>query len=129
MLQEAHARAPQREAQFVAARGGVAIPDERHAFGVGIAKRFRVRVRAAQRRVAICIEATQEAGRLLAQLVYSPPPSLGPLLQSQAPGLGKGLSASLGYYGTSAEISNYSSTFDAKFLGGRGAVLGVKYNF
>ena len=43
--------------------------------------------------------------------------------------LGKGLSASLGYYGTSAEISNYSSTFDAKFLGERGAVLGVKYNF
>jgi len=43
--------------------------------------------------------------------------------------LGKGLSASLGYYGTSAEISNYSSTFDAKFLGERGAVLGMKYNF
>ena len=43
--------------------------------------------------------------------------------------LGKGLSASLGYYGTTAEISNYSSTFDAKFLGERGAVLGVKYNF
>ena len=43
--------------------------------------------------------------------------------------LGKGLSASLGYYGTSAEISNYSSTFDAKFLGERGAVLGVKYSF
>lgn len=35
-------------------------------------------------------------GRLLAQLVFSPPPSLGPLLQSQAPGLGKGLSALLG---------------------------------
>ena len=43
--------------------------------------------------------------------------------------LGKGLSASLGYYGTTAEISNYSSTFDAKFLGERGAVLGMKYNF
>jgi uncharacterized protein (TIGR02001 family) len=43
--------------------------------------------------------------------------------------LGKGLSASLGYYGTTAEISNYSSTFDGKFLGERGAVLGVKYNF
>ena len=35
-------------------------------------------------------------GRLLAQLVFSPPQSLGPLLQSQAPGLGKGLSALLG---------------------------------
>ena len=34
--------------------------------------------------------------RLLAQLIFSPPPSLGPLLQSQAPGLGKGLSALLG---------------------------------
>jgi uncharacterized protein (TIGR02001 family) len=43
--------------------------------------------------------------------------------------LGKGLSASLGYYGTSAEQSNYSSSFDGKFLGERGAVLGVKYNF
>ena len=43
--------------------------------------------------------------------------------------LGKGLSASLGYYGTSAEKSNYSSTFDGKYLGERGAVLGVKYNF
>ena len=43
--------------------------------------------------------------------------------------LGKGLSASLGYYGTTAEISNYSSTFDAKFLGERGAVLGMTYNF
>jgi uncharacterized protein (TIGR02001 family) len=43
--------------------------------------------------------------------------------------LGKGLSASLGYYGTTAEISNYSSTFDGKYLGERGAVLGVKYNF
>ena len=43
--------------------------------------------------------------------------------------LGKGLSASLGYYGTTAEQSNYSSSFDGKFLGERGAVLGVKYNF
>ena len=43
--------------------------------------------------------------------------------------LGKGLSASLGYYGTNAETSTYSSAFDAKFLGERGAVLGVKYNF
>ena len=43
--------------------------------------------------------------------------------------LGKGLSASLGYYGTNADISNYSSAFDGKFLGERGAVLGVKYNF
>ena len=43
--------------------------------------------------------------------------------------LGKGLSASLGYHGTTAEISNYSSAFDGKFLGERGAVLGVKYNF
>jgi uncharacterized protein (TIGR02001 family) len=43
--------------------------------------------------------------------------------------LGKGLSASLGYYGTNAETSTYSSAFDGKFLGERGAVLGVKYNF
>ena len=43
--------------------------------------------------------------------------------------LGKGLSASLGYHGTTAEISNYTSTFDGKYLGERGAVLGVKYNF
>jgi len=43
--------------------------------------------------------------------------------------LGKGLSASLGYHGTTAEISNYTSTFDGKFLGERGAVLGVKYSF
>ena len=43
--------------------------------------------------------------------------------------LGKGLSASLGYHGTTAEISNYSSYFDSKFLGERGAVLGVKYSF
>ena len=43
--------------------------------------------------------------------------------------LGKGLSASLGYYGTNADTSNYSSAFDGKFLGERGAVLGVKYNF
>ena len=43
--------------------------------------------------------------------------------------LGKGLSASLGYHGTTAEISNYSSSFDGKFLGERGAVLGVKYSF
>lgn len=43
--------------------------------------------------------------------------------------LGKGLSASLGYYGTTAEKSNYSSTFDGKYLGERGAVLGVKYTF
>ena len=43
--------------------------------------------------------------------------------------LGKGLSASLGYYGTNAETSTYSSSFDGKFLGERGAVLGVKYNF
>ena len=35
-------------------------------------------------------------GRLLVELVFSPPQSLGPLLQSQAPGLGKGLSALLG---------------------------------
>ncbi len=34
--------------------------------------------------------------RLLAQLVYAPPPSLTPLLQAQTPGLGKGLSALLG---------------------------------
>jgi len=34
--------------------------------------------------------------RLLAQLVYSPPESLGPLLQAQTPGLGKGLGALLG---------------------------------
>ncbi len=34
--------------------------------------------------------------RLLAQLVYAPPPSLTPLLQGQTPGLGKGLSALLG---------------------------------
>ena len=34
--------------------------------------------------------------RLLAQLVLQPPPSLGPLLQTQAAGLGKGLSALLG---------------------------------
>jgi uncharacterized protein (TIGR02001 family) len=43
--------------------------------------------------------------------------------------LGKGLSASLGYFGTSAEIGNYSSPYDNKFLGERGAVLGVKYTF
>jgi uncharacterized protein (TIGR02001 family) len=43
--------------------------------------------------------------------------------------LGKGLSASLGYYGTNADTSNYSSAFDGKYLGERGAVLGVKYNF
>lgn len=43
--------------------------------------------------------------------------------------LGKGLSASLGYYGTTAEKSNYTSTFDGKYLGERGAVLGVKYTF
>ena len=43
--------------------------------------------------------------------------------------LGKGLSASLGYYGTNADTSNYSSSFDGKFLGERGAVLGVKYSF
>ena len=35
----------------------------------------------------------------------------------------------LGYYGTNAETSTYSSAFDGKFLGERGAVLGVKYNF
>ena len=34
--------------------------------------------------------------RLLAQLVYAPPPALTPLLQTQTPGLGKGLSALLG---------------------------------
>ncbi len=34
--------------------------------------------------------------RLLAQLVYRPPPTLTPLLQTQAPSLGKGLSALLG---------------------------------
>jgi ADP-ribosyl-[dinitrogen reductase] hydrolase len=33
--------------------------------------------------------------RLLAQLVYAPPPSLTPLLQAQTPGLGRGLSALL----------------------------------
>ena len=43
--------------------------------------------------------------------------------------LGKGLSASLGYYGTNAETSTYSSAFDGKYLGERGAVLGVKYSF
>jgi uncharacterized protein (TIGR02001 family) len=43
--------------------------------------------------------------------------------------LGKGLSASLGYYGTNADTSNYSSSFDGKYLGERGAVLGVKYSF
>jgi uncharacterized protein (TIGR02001 family) len=43
--------------------------------------------------------------------------------------LGKGLSASLGYYGTNADTSNYSSAFDGKYLGERGAVLGVKYSF
>jgi uncharacterized protein (TIGR02001 family) len=43
--------------------------------------------------------------------------------------MGKGLSASLGYYGTNAETSTYSSAFDGKYLGERGAVLGVKYNF
>jgi len=43
--------------------------------------------------------------------------------------LGKGLSASLGYYGTNADTSNYSSSIDGKFLGERGAVLGVKYSF
>ena len=43
--------------------------------------------------------------------------------------LGKGLTASLGYYGTNAETSVWTSSFDGKYLGERGAVLGVKYSF
>jgi uncharacterized protein (TIGR02001 family) len=43
--------------------------------------------------------------------------------------LGKGLTASLGYYGTNADTTNYASAFDGKYLGERGAVLGVKYSF
>jgi len=42
---------------------------------------------------------------------------------------GKGLTTSLSYHGTNAEPSIYSSSFDNKYLGERGAVLGMKYNF
>ena len=42
---------------------------------------------------------------------------------------GKGLTTSLSYHGTNAEGGIYSSSFDGKYLGDRGAVLGVKYSF
>ena len=42
---------------------------------------------------------------------------------------GKGLTTSLTYHGTNAEPGIYASSFDNKYLGERGAVLGVKYNF
>jgi len=42
---------------------------------------------------------------------------------------GKGLTTSLSYHGTNAEGGIYSSSFDGKYLGERGAVLGVKYSF
>ena len=42
---------------------------------------------------------------------------------------GKGLTTSLSYHGTNAEGAIYSSSFDGKYLGDRGAVLGVKYSF
>jgi uncharacterized protein (TIGR02001 family) len=42
---------------------------------------------------------------------------------------GKGLTTSLTYFGTNAEPRIWSSSFDGKYLGERGAVLGVKYNF
>jgi uncharacterized protein (TIGR02001 family) len=42
---------------------------------------------------------------------------------------GKGLTTSLAYHGTNAEGAIYSSSFDGKYLGDRGAVLGVKYSF
>ena len=42
---------------------------------------------------------------------------------------GKGLTTSLTYHGTNAEPGIYASSFDNKYLGERGAVLGVKYSF
>ena len=42
---------------------------------------------------------------------------------------GKGLTTSLSYHGTNAEGGIYSSSFDGKYLGDRGAVIGIKYTF